>query len=196
MLSTATTHVSLLARLSEGPESAAWREFSQRYGELIYNYGRRRGLQPADCDDLVQEVLLSLTRAMRGFVYNPEKGRFRSYLKAVTVRAIPRIVRREATPLPLEELERAAAEAADRESRDDDWDEEWRSHHVRRAMRLIEVEFGGPQLRAFQRYAAEGVHAHLVAEALHLSVNQVYQAKSRILRRLAELVHEQVLDEG
>ena len=83
-----TTHASLLIRLRDGADSAAWKEFHERYGELIRGFARRRDLQAADCDDVAQEVMLSLSKAMPGFRYDPCKGKFRSYLKTVTLRAI------------------------------------------------------------------------------------------------------------
>ncbi len=191
-----TTHASLLARLAEGTDPSVWREFCDRYGELIGNFGRRRGLQPADCDDLIQEVLLSLSRAMSSFEYDPDKGKFRNYLKTVTRHAIFKILRQKGAAAALPIIDAVADPAARDDCFEATWDEEWRAHHVRRAMQMIEVEFTAAQLRAFQHYAVEGQEPPAVAQALNLTVNQVYQAKSRILKRLAELVQEQVRDEG
>ena len=196
MLAPTTTHISLLARLADKSDGAAWREFSDRYGEMIGNVGRRRGLQPVDCDDLVQEVLLALSKAMQGFEYTPEKGKFRAYLKTVSLHAIGHIVRQKGLAIRLEDTETASVATGHSGPNDDVWEEEWRANHVRRAMQVIEVEFSGAQLRAFRRYAVDASEAHAVAEALKLTVNQVYQAKSRILKRLTELVQEQVDDEG
>lgn len=42
---------------------------------LLAGFARRRGLQGADCDDLVQDVLMALVKAMPGFRYDPHKGR-------------------------------------------------------------------------------------------------------------------------
>ncbi len=50
-------------------------------------------MQPADCDDLVQDVLLALSKAMQNFEYDPQKGKFRAYLKTVTLHSISRILR-------------------------------------------------------------------------------------------------------
>jgi RNA polymerase sigma-70 factor (ECF subfamily) len=196
MLAPTTTHVSLLARLSDMADEAAWREFSERYGEMISTVGRRWGLQPADCDDLVQEVLLALSKAMQGFEYRPEKGKFRAYLKTITLHAVGRILRQKGLTARRGDTETASNAAGHSAPNDHAWDEEWRANHVRRAMQVIEVEFSGAQLRAFQRHAVDGSEAQAVAEALKLTVNQVYQAKSRILKRLTELVQEQVDDEG
>jgi DNA-directed RNA polymerase specialized sigma24 family protein len=88
----------------------------------------------------------------------------------------------------------ALAETVDAET-EAIWEQEWRSHHVERAMRVIEVEFGEKDRQAFRLYAQEGRGAAETADALGLSVDQVYQAKSRILRRLGEVVSSQLQSE-
>ncbi len=191
-----TTHVSLLRRLSEGNDPAAWREFHDRYAELISGFARRRQLQPADCEDIVQEVLLALSRTMPGFRYDPGRGKFRSYLKTITLHAIFKRRAREHGEVNLEHIEQATRAAADEEEVEAAWEAEWRQYHLRQAMRVITAEFNDADQQAFQRYALEGRGAQETADALNLSVDQVYQAKSRILRRLSELVEQQVRDEG
>jgi RNA polymerase sigma factor (sigma-70 family) len=90
-----STHTTLLARLADGSDRSAWDEFHDSYGELIRRFAAGRGLQPADCDDLVQEVLLTLAQAMRSFEYDPAKGSFRAYLKTITIHAVSKIVRKK-----------------------------------------------------------------------------------------------------
>lgn len=191
-----TTHTSLLARLSDDADTGAWVEFQDRYGELIRSFARRRGLQSADCDDVAQDVLLSLAKAMRSFAYDPDKGRFRSYLKATTLRSISRMIWQRRGDTNLDAIETATHAAAEDEAIEEAWEAEWRANHVRRAMQLVEMEFRTVELRAFRRYAVDGCDAQETAAALQITVNQVYQAKSRIMKRLAELVAEQVQDEG
>ena len=72
------THTTLLARLSQGSDGAAWAEFHERYGELIRRFARSRSMQSSDCDDILQEVLLSLSKTMPTFQYDPTRGKFRS----------------------------------------------------------------------------------------------------------------------
>lgn len=191
-----TTHVSLLRRLSEGNDPTAWQEFHDRYAELISGFARRRQLQPADCEDIVQEVLLALSRTMPGFRYDPGRGKFRSYLKTITLHAIFKRRAREHGEVNLEHIEQATRAAADEEDVEAAWEAEWRQYHLRQAMRTITAEFNDSDQQAFQQYAIEGRGAQETAAALNLSVDQVYQAKSRILRRLSELVEQQVRDEG
>ncbi len=193
---TQTTHVSLLARLAEGPQSAAWREFWDRYGELIHGMARRQGVQPADCDDVVQDVLLALTQAMPGFEYDPARGKFRSYLKTIVLRAIFRKRRRKRGQLEVEDLEAAVADAARDPAVDETWEKEWRQYHLSLAMKTIAAEFNDGDRAAFDAYVGEGRPVREVAEALGMSVDQVYQAKSRISRRLTQLIEGQVAEEG
>lgn len=188
-----TTHTTLLARVAAGVDPAAWTEFHQRYGDLLRGFARRRGLQDGDCDDVAQEVLLILARTMPGFEYDPARGRFRSYLKTLAVRTMQRRFRQNRRPADLGGNEDLVADEA---GTDDAWETEWRRHHVRRAMRRLEAEFGANDREAFAQYVVRGRAAAETAEALGLSVDQVYQAKSRMLRRLAALIAEQVDDEG
>ena len=191
-----TTHVSLLERLSNGQDPTAWREFYERYAELIIGFGRRRNLQPADCEDVAQEVLLSLSKTMPGFHYDPGKGKFRSYLKTITLHAIFRRRLPQHAAVDFEHIEEATQAACADEDTEAAWEAEWRQYHLRQAMRLIAVEFNDADRQAFQRYAVEGKDVRETATALDLSVDQVYQAKSRIMKRLSELIEEQVRDEG
>lgn len=190
------THASLLLRLANPSDGAAWTDFVDRYGELIRRFCRQRGLQTSDADDVTQDVLVSLTKAMPGFRYDPEKGRFRSYLKTIVVRAIARrsCQKDPATSLErVDELTRAGLEDAGVEAA---WEAEWRRYHVRTAMGAIEKEYNAHDVEAFRRYALAQQDAASVADALGLSVDQVYQAKSRITRRLSALIEAQVAEEG
>ncbi len=191
-----STHATLLHRLSAGQDPAAWREFCDRYSELIQAFARRRGLQSADCDDVVQETLLALSKSMPQFRYEPAKGKFRSYLKTVVLHIIFRRSRQKAGEVPLEEVEAVANRAAADQDTDAQWETEWRQYHLRVAMLTIEAEFNQKDRAAFDAYAVAGRDVRETADALDMSADQVYQAKSRILKRLGRLVEQQTLEEG
>src|SRR5262245_46981341 len=78
------TRASLLARLCDTGDRAAWREFVDLYGSLVYGFARRRGLQDADAADLTQDVFLAVARAMGRWRYNPVQGSFRGWLFGIT----------------------------------------------------------------------------------------------------------------
>ncbi|HYE62176.1 MAG TPA: sigma-70 family RNA polymerase sigma factor [Phycisphaerales bacterium] len=194
MLSHSATQSILLARLADSQDPTAWAEFVERYADLIRRFCHLRGLSDADTEDTLQDVLLSLTKSMPGFRYDPSKGKFRSYLKTVVVHAIskkllqnPRHARLSAvgsTGTPADEADEAL------------WESEWRQYHLRRALKTIEAEFSHSDRQAFERNALRGEPAQNVADALNISVDSVYQAKSRISRRLSALIRQQVEEEG
>lgn len=191
-----STHASLLARLSEGADGPAWNEFHARYRELIRGFALRRGLQAADAEDVVQEVFLALAQAMRSFEYQPEKGRFRGFLKTIAIRVLGKRFVRARAGLGQTAAQQTIEAAPDESAHDDDWEAEWRQHHLRAAMERVRAEFRGSDLRAFELLTSGTRDARSVATELGISVDSAYQAKSRILKRLRELVTEQVEAEG
>ncbi|MEK6642773.1 MAG: sigma-70 family RNA polymerase sigma factor [Planctomycetota bacterium] len=196
MLGQTTTHASLLARLSVGADKGAWAEFFDRYAELIRSFARRQGVQAAECDDVLQDVLVALSSAMPGFVYDPAKGKFRSYLKTATLRVIYRRSCQNKGAVSLENVEALTSAGAVDEAVESQWEAEWRQYHLRLAMKTVSAEFNRTDMQAFEKYGLAGEDVKVTAESLGLSVDQVYQAKSRILRRLGEVIELQVQEEG
>src|SRR5262245_1786828 len=77
-----STSASLLDRLREPNNEAAWRTFLQRYQPLIYRWCCRWGLRHEDAEDVSATVWTKLVAEMPRFIYDPQK-RFRSWLKTV-----------------------------------------------------------------------------------------------------------------
>ena len=186
MLRQTTTHASLLARLADGQDADAWRDFEGRYGELIRGFARRRGLQNSDADDVLQEVLMAVSRNLPGFRYDPARGRFRGYLKTIALRAISKKMCQSRGEAAQELLDEQCREAATDPEVEELWESEWRQYHLRTAMEAARAAFNDTDLAAFDAYAGKGRAAEDVAAELGVSVDSVYQAKSRILRRLRE----------
>jgi len=80
------TSLSLLDRLGDQSDSDSWDRLVELYRPLLYAWLRRYdALQPSDADDLVQEVLLVVTRELPGFQHNRQRGAFRSWLRKILV---------------------------------------------------------------------------------------------------------------
>jgi RNA polymerase sigma-70 factor (ECF subfamily) len=190
------THATLLARVAAGTDAAAWQEFCNRYAALIQGFAQRQGLQEADCDEVVQESLLALAKAMPNFEYDRSKGKFRSYLKTIVLHEIFRRSRQKHGEVLLGEVDDEVAQAAADSEIERVWEAQWRQYHIRQAMSVIEMEYNEKDRAAFEAYAVAGREAAEVAAELALSVDQVYQAKSRIMKRLSQIIQQQVEEEG
>src|SRR5262245_46693049 len=78
-----STRPSLLLRLRDPKDAAAWQAFAEVYGPLGYGTARRRGLRHEDAEDVAQKVFARIVGAVRTFDYRPELGRFRNWLGTV-----------------------------------------------------------------------------------------------------------------
>lgn len=193
---TSTTRPSLLQRLREPGDQAAWAEFDARYREVVVRYCMRRGLAYADAEDVGQGVLIALVRSLPRFEYRPEKGRFRGYLARIVHRAVSaHLQRRDGDPRLLEgdllaDIENGLASAPD-----ELWEREWEAHHLRTAMRTIRSTHHARSVAAFDLMLA-GASTASIAGELGLSEVHVRKIRQRIGERLAALVERQIEDEG
>src|SRR5262249_49109996 len=82
------TRASLLLRLRDPRDGAAWGEFAEVYAPLVYGYARKQGLQDADAADLTQDVLTAVAGAVGRLEYDPARGAFRNWLFTVVRRKL------------------------------------------------------------------------------------------------------------
>lgn len=190
------TRASLLARLGADVDRGVWIEFFDRYGELIHGCARASGLQPTDSDDVVQDVIAALIPAMKGFRYDPARGSFRAYLRTAVANAVRRVRRRADGGTPLHALDGDPIDPRPGEADDARFEQEWRRYHVRRALRSVEGEVAERDRTAFTWYVIHGRAAAEVAEELGMTLDQVYQVKTRLLKRLGAVIERQRREEG
>src|SRR4051794_30089980 len=84
MASPHTSHC-LLERARDSGDADAWQRLAEMYVPLIRRWLRPYMLQPADGDDLVQEVLATIARELPRFQVRNQPGSFRAWLRTITV---------------------------------------------------------------------------------------------------------------
>jgi RNA polymerase sigma-70 factor (ECF subfamily) len=183
-----TTSPTLLNRLRQpdpqrGYPTEAWERFVLLYTPLLLHWARQQGLQDADAEDLVQEVLVKLLRELPA--YQQQAGQsFRSWLFRVSVNQCRDYRRRKATRvLPAAD---GLSEVADHSPIPDLEEAEYRRLLVRRGLELIRRDFSEATWSAFTQVMLDGRSPAEVAEELQLSINAVYLARHRVLTRLRQ----------
>jgi RNA polymerase sigma-70 factor (ECF subfamily) len=185
------TRLSLLVRLRDVRDTAAWEEFVEIYAPLVYGLARRRGFQDADACDITQEVLRAAVTALPRFTLDPERGKFRHWLFTIALNELRKLAlvhkrqpRGSGSPSTQKRLEQQAACAEDEAI----WNREHQERLFHWAAEKARGQFHESTWQAFWRTAVQGHEVRDVADALGLSVGAVYVAKSRVLARIQALV--------
>jgi len=194
------TSPTLLDRLRQPGDTAAWARFEATYGELIVAFARRRGLQATDADDIRQMVMLKLMSSLKQFEYQRERGRFRDYLLRVTLSAIadwaPKQASRhaaESDSTPAKDTQQAGGNGGP-SAIEQAWQQEWEAFHFRRAWSVVQSQFSAQHLEAFDRLLAGEPIRH-VADHFNMSEDAVHKVKQRVRDRLKLQIASQVAEE-
>ncbi len=183
-----STSPSLIERV-KAQDQDAWRRLVRLYGPLVDFWIRRTGLlQPADANDLFQDVFLAVARAVGRFSKDRPGDSFRGWLRTITRSKVADHHRQRG-------FEFRAAGGSDAQQRfeelaDSPPDETDESNEICalrfRAVEMLRGQFEEKTWRAFWRVTVEGHAVKDVASDLRVTPSAVRLAKSRVLRRLRE----------
>jgi RNA polymerase sigma-70 factor (ECF subfamily) len=186
------TRRSLIVKLRDPADEAAWREFLTLYEPLVYRLARRKGLQDADARDLCQEVFRAVAQSIDR--WEPDRGSFRGWLIRIARNLLINFLTRgrnqprgsgSTSVQDLLEVEPAADPSATAV-----FDAEYRRRLFRWAAEDVRREFTPRTWQAFWRTAVEDGSPRAVAAELGLSIGAVYIARSRVLARLRRRVEQ------
>jgi RNA polymerase sigma-70 factor (ECF subfamily) len=186
------TRASLLVRLPNAADVRAWDEFVVIYEPVIQRVARRRGLQPADADDLAQEVFTSVARSIDAWLAQPDRGPFRAWLLSIarnlTVNFLTRPKYRAVGTGDSEvaRLLREHPDPNDGELSEFEW--EYRRELFHWAAKRVQADVAETTWRAFWWTAVEDQPIPDVARRLNVTVGSVYIARSRVMARLRDEV--------
>jgi RNA polymerase sigma-70 factor (ECF subfamily) len=183
------TRPSLLLRVRDACDQDAWAEFAAIYQPVIRAMAIGRGMQAADVDDLVQQVMMAIAGAIDRFEPDGERARFRTWLRTIAHRAIVNALTRR----PRDQ----AAGGADRDAmlqqlaQDDvtvSLTLDYRREIFRVAADQISHEFHSETWSAFWETAVMGRSVDEVAAEMGKSRGNIYTARSRVMMRLKAAV--------
>ena len=186
---TSRTRVTLLHRIRQNPaDQPSWSEFVTLYGPTIRTWIVHWGLQEADAQDVVQNVLLRLTTKLPQFQYDASRS-FRGWLKTLTHHAWHDFVteagyrhRGSGDSSVMEQLQSVAAKDDLAARVEATFDKEL----LEMAMVRVKDRVASTTWEAFRLAVLDGLAPQQVADKLGVRVSQVYLAKHRVQKLVQE----------
>lgn len=190
LLATKTT-TRLLDALHETDNAPLWAQIDARYRPVIAALARRLGLNDSDAEEVAQQTLSEFVRAYGEGRYDRTKGRLSSWILGIAHHTTLRSLR--GTRYAAKGVgQTALSEIPDESALRSIWTDERDRSILSQAMGLLRSESGVDDrtLLAFELVALRGVPVGEAAAQTKMSVDQVYVAKSRIVKRLRQLIEE------
>jgi RNA polymerase sigma-70 factor (ECF subfamily) len=174
----------------------AWQRLVRLFGPLICRWCRRGGLSAEDAADVLQEVFTAVWQHAGDFRRKDPADSFVAWLATITRNKIRDHFRRgqrrpqarggTSAQLAMAEIPGEGAEAESSVA----VDAEATALLSRRVLELTQVEFERRTWDALVQTTLDQRRAADVAADLGMSVGAVYMAKSRVLRRLRDVLAE------
>ncbi len=187
------TRPSLLARIQNPQDGEAWNEFIELYSPYIYHFMRRRSLQPADAADVTQDVMRTVFCSLDRFQHQHRRGSFRKWLVTVArSRLSDWITSRNQQAMGSGDttVYRQLANHPIPDDGDAQDEREYRQCLFRCAANSIQHKFHVSTWQAFWLTYVEETSCEAAAAQLGLSLEAVYMARGRVLRRLRQRIRE------
>ena len=188
MVSFPDTRASLILKIADARNARAWDEFARLYQPVVYRLARRRGFQDADAEELVQEVMLAVARAVEGWVPDPERGRFRVWLQRIARNLMINFLTRRKHQVwgtgdsGMQRLLEAECESDSAVSQM--FEVEYRREMFGCAAEQVHRDVKENTWQAFWLSTVEDLPALEVARRLGMSIGSIYIARSRVMARL------------
>lgn len=177
-----TTQVSLLKHMRSG-DQAAWERFDAIYRPLLMHYAAKRGLLSTEIEDVVQDCMRQVIEHLQS--YDPQKGRFKAWLKALVNNRITNLFNKKAArPADSGVFERPQTREP---TPDDAFDELWEREHLRQAVRALERDADPSAFGAFQDHVIGGASVESTCQKWKITPQRLYKIKWRLTQKLREL---------
>ena len=189
---------SLLDRIQQ-MQPNAWSRMVDVFNPIVYRWARQAGLSGSDAADVVQDVFIAIAKRIGSFERQRTQGSFRSWLATITrnrirdsfrkqqrlpeavggTAALNRLNDLESPSIPTEdELDKSISVAS------------LDAYLPEQVLQIVKADCDQRTWQAFWLTTVMGDTAKDVADRLEMNVASVYQAKSRILRRLRQRLDE------
>ncbi len=187
------TRASLLLRLQDAEDLAAWDEFASIYGPVVFNVATSRGFQVADAENLVQEVFMSVASSISHWLQRDDRGSFRAWLLRISRNAAVDMITQRATRSlgcdgndAVGHLANLPASSELSSALDLEYERmvfQWAAERVRESV-------AEHTWQAFWLTSVEELSVEAAALKLNTRPGNIYFARSRVMARLKQLVQQ------
>ncbi len=182
------TDKTMLERVIAG-EEVAWEDFYSVYAEVVRKICRCHSVPEAETDDIVQKSMMRFHARRGEFIYNPERAHFRTYFNTIVHSLIMDCFRKAAAAQRLAWQEQTAETAENPFAAGEEEETRiWRETALEQAMAELAKRVSARAYQAFTLYKIDNRPAAETAAFLKISVHDVYQAASRCIAILREIV--------
>jgi RNA polymerase sigma-70 factor (ECF subfamily) len=184
------TRLSLIAQVQSPGDREAWDQFVLIYRPVIYRMARRRGMQDADAQDLVQSVFMRVASSIQRWEKNDPETKFRHWLRRVVRNTIFSALSRQPKDAAggSEMLDLLAGQPKNEKLVEQELATETMREQYLHAAAVVKKDVDPDTWRAFELTVVGGQSCEEAAALLGKSVGSVYAARSRVMRRLREQV--------
>ena len=175
------TRQTLISKITDQQDESAWTEFVSYYEDYLKVILGRYKLSEAEIHDSLQNTLVKIWQELPNFEYNPNKGRFRSWIAQIAINDVRNSVRKEVR------LKEAQGQSLDFEESPEDFElkleKEWKVFISKKAWENISPDLTEAMRETFDLYL-KGLNSREISEKLHITeaVARVY--KQRISYKL------------
>lgn len=181
----AATRKSLISRLKNWDDHESWNAFFNVYWGLIYSAAIQAGLNEEEAEEVVQETIISVSKAMPSFRYDASKGSFKAWLLQLSYWRIKDHLRRRLAD-PLMHMMPVASDGpgdvADpvRPELERLWDDEWEGNLLRAAIERVRQRIDPKHFQIFELATIEGWPSEKIRSVLNIGRARLYVTKHRV----------------
>lgn len=187
------TRTSLILRLPNAADSAAWDELVAIYGPLVFRLAKKQGLQGADAEDIVQEVFTAVSKQVEQWLSQSDRGPFRAWVlriaRNIAINVLTRkppggIAQGGSEHQGLANLEDNAGDVSSH------FETEYQRQIFRWAAEQVQAAVTETTWQAFHLTHIDQISIDAAASQLGISPGAIYIARSRVMNRLRSLAQQ------
>ena len=187
------TRGSLILRLQNSEDAAAWDEFIELYGPIVFRVGQRGGMQPADSENLVQEVLMAVAQSVEKWLKRNDRGSFRAWLLRIAHNETVDMVTARSTRkigCDGEHGQRLLEQVALRDDISSFVEQEHERAVFQWAADRVKQEVADHTWQAFWLTEVEGATVNDAARILGTRPGNIYFGRSRVMARIKKFANQ------